>query len=132
MAIPFKRVYRMRLDGTSAWSIVMGLTPLPGLKGLWMARASLTHPATTVEGKVFEGDDGKLVVVDSDARHIFEPLTLETWRDMGSQVSGYDELSRALTSEAMLQGWYWDEFAHDGEGNEINQGTILDNLSPPK
>lgn len=127
--IPFTKVYRMRpISGESEWSVVMGLTPMPDLDGLWMFRASLTHPETIVRGKVFEGKDGKITVVGVDGRYIFEPLTLENWEDMKDDVSGFEIIRRALTTDAMLQGWYFDEFAHDGSGNEFTQGEILRRL----
>lgn len=129
MSIPFERVYRMKEVGEPAWSIVMGLTPLPGSQGLWMIRASMTHFETTVEGRVLEGEDGKLVVVGLRGRYVFEPLTLELLEDMRDDVGGYGELRKAITTDTFLQSWYWDEFAHDGDGDEISQGAILSRLS---
>jgi hypothetical protein len=129
MAIPFERVYRMKSDKDSHWTIVMGLTPLPGMSGLWMWRASTGHPETSVAGKVLEGEDGKLVLVGDGRRTIFEPLTLESWENMRDDVSGFDALRPAIRTDSFLQAWYWDEFANDGDGNEISQGDILKRLS---
>ena len=129
MAIPFEKVYRSKKAGDPHWSIVMGLTPLPGRKGLWMWRASMTHPEIALRGEVFEGEDGKLAIVGKDGRYVFEPLTIESWEDMSGDVGGFDELRPAITTDSFLQSWYWDEFAHDGAGNEIGQGAIAARLT---
>jgi len=129
MGIPFERVYRSKRDGDPHWSIVMGLTPLPGRKGVWMWRASETHPEIALRGEVFEGEDGKLVLVGPDGRHTFEPLTIETWEDMRDDVGGFEEIRKAINTDTFLQSWYWDEFAHDGAGNEIGQAEVLARLT---
>ena len=123
MTIPFERVFRMKCE-SSPWSIVMGVTPIPGLGGLWMLRASLTHPETAVYGEVFEGQDGKFVVIGKGYRWIFEPLTLETWEDMREDVHGFDELRKSIKTDVFLQSWYWDEFSGD-----LDQETVLQRLT---
>lgn len=129
MAIPFEQVYRMRTEGDPYWSIVMGLTPLPGRTGLWMYRADPTHPELSYRGQVFEGDDGKLVLVGTDGRHMFEPLTIERWEEMRDSIGAFDEIRKSISTDAFLQSWYWDEFANDGAGNELTQAEVMERLA---
>ena len=130
MTIPFNQVYRTKIGNEKSWTIVMGLTPVPGKDALWMWRASLSHPETMVDGTVFEGSDGSLVVLGSrGARHIFEPLTLARFDDMKDDITGFESLRKFFRSDEMLQEWYWDEFANDGSGNAIAQETILKRLA---
>ena len=127
--IPFKQVYRMRNSKMDDWTIVMALLPLPNAQGLWMMRASSNKPEQMVHGRVFEGADGQVVVIAEDHQVTFEPLTVENWTDMREHVFGFDRLHTTLTSNEALQGWYWDEFAHNGDGVEIDKGTIVNRLA---
>jgi len=126
--IPFKQVYRMKHEGDTTWTVVMGLTPLAQSNGLWMARASSNRPEQVLLGRVFEGKDGKIVLIGDEDQVIFEPLTLERWDDMKDDIHGFNEIRAAITTDNMLQGWYWDEFAHNGDGVEIDQTTVATRL----
>jgi len=127
--IPFKSVYRMRRDvEVASWSIVMGLTPLPSFDGLWMVRASLTHPEISIRGKVFEGSDGNLVLTGVDGRYVMEFLTIAAWENMRADVTNFEYIRKVLDNDVALQSWYWIEFAHDGDGNELRQDVVVSNL----
>jgi hypothetical protein len=121
--IPFKQVYRVK-TGDGPWTIAMGLTPYPSGKGLWFMRASPSKPAADALGKIFEGEDGKIVVV-GDNRFTFEPLTLERFDDMKDDVGGFEAVRPAMVSNDFLQDWYWDQFGHDGDGNEVDQTEVI-------
>lgn len=127
MGIPFKRVYRMRPEGDEDWLVVMGLTPLPGFKGLWMWQAVDSTPHRIVKGQVFVGEE-QIVVVGEGTRFIFEPLTLENWEDMRDDVHDFARLRTMFKTDEGLQGWYWDEFAHNGNGDELPQSEIYRRL----
>jgi len=123
--IPFKRVYRMKVDGDDSWEVVMGVTPYPDNSGLWMLRASTTKPSTDVLGRVFEGAEGKLVVIGDRFRTVLEPLTLGRFEGMRADIGQFDYLRGMVSTDEALQAWYWDEFGTDGDGDEIEQADIL-------
>lgn len=127
--VPFNQVYRMKPAGSDAWTIVMGLTPYPDGSGLWVAVASEAKPAATLLGKVFEGDDGRIVVVGEHDRCLFEPLTLSRFDEMRDSISGFDAIRGAFATDTSLQSWYWDEFAHNGEGVPLDQADIARRLA---
>lgn len=81
-----------------------------------------------MRGQVFQGESDSIVVVGEEDRYRFEPLTLKTWEDMREGIHDFDKMRRMVRTDESLQEWYWDEFAHDGDGNEISQSEILRRL----
>lgn len=122
MAIEFKQVYY--LDMPLGPDIALAPVVLPRGRGIWYRRASLTHSETTVEGPVFEGEGGKVVVLTPQGNYTFVPLTLELFDTMKDQINGHDILRARISSTEQLREWFWEEFAYDGEGNEIEQEKV--------
>ena len=126
--IPFKQVYRKQYKGGDGWAICMALTPMPDMSGLWMLQASTGTPEYRARGRVFEGKEGNVIVIADKYQVLFEPLTLERWREMRDSVSGFEHLEPLLTSDEAVQDWYWKEFAINAMNVELSPAKVIKRL----
>lgn len=123
MAIVFHKVYRQTGPGEGL-CVVMAPVVLPQARGVWFLRASLARPDSYLEGTVFEGADDKFVVLTASGQATFEPLTLDRLDEMKEAIGDYKMFRSRFKTDEALQEWYWDEFATEPSGQQIDHDEV--------
>jgi len=125
----FRQVYRLTNPSKNylgASQIVMGVRAMPGGYEFAAASPNWRHE---ILGRVVEEKDDTLAVLDAvrvgndgaPVVWLFEPLTLERWRQMKAEIVGFDSLKADLVSTGDIQNFYMADCFPDG-WTEVSAG----------